>query len=230
MFYPAIIDLHGNRIGRSENATTKIICVGRNYSAHAKELNNPIPSEPLLFIKSTNSLLELELNSSDKQSINIPKNQGECQHELELALLIGQPLTNCDQHQAIAAIEGVGLALDLTLRELQSKLKSKGQPWERAKSFDASCPVSGFIRKADFGELVDIDFSMTKNGQLVQEGNSSEMLFNMAFLICEISQCFSLYPGDIILTGTPEGVASLNSGDRISLQINGSIIANANIR
>ena len=200
MFYPKIIDRSGAIIAQYEWPTSKIICVGRNYAAHAKELNNPIPKQPLLFIKSTNTLVDLN------QSIDIPQDLGECQHELEIAILIGKQLTNASKLDSIAAIEAVGLALDLTLRELQRKLKSNGQPWERAKSFDGACPVTGFIQRAHFDSLSNIQFAMTKNAQLAQIGNSNDMMFNIVELIQEISNCFSLYPGDIILTGTPSGV------------------------
>lgn len=211
-------------MGQYQWPTSKIVCVGRNYAAHAKELNNPIPKEPLLFIKSTNTLVDLD------GQISIPNNQGECQHELEIAILIGQPLKNSDYSESLVAIEGVGLALDLTLRELQSDLKSKGQPWEKAKSFDGACPVSGFISFDESINLSGIQFGLLKNGDYAQQGNSKEMLFDILGLIQQISTHFSLYPGDIILTGTPKGVASLNSGDKICLEFQQQPIARATIQ
>jgi 2-keto-4-pentenoate hydratase/2-oxohepta-3-ene-1,7-dioic acid hydratase in catechol pathway len=223
VFYPKKINQSGAIIGQYDWPTSKIICVGRNYAAHAKELNNPIPETPLLFIKSTNTLIDC----SDQ--IGIPKGQGECQHELEIAILIGKQLTKANRSDSLAAIEGVGLALDLTLRELQSELKSKGQPWEKAKSFDGACPVTGFIPFDQSINLSDIQFGLLKNGDYAQQGNSKEMLFDIIGLIQQISKHFSLYPGDIILTGTPQGVASLNSGDKISLELQQSQITQATI-
>jgi len=209
LFYPKLIESNGQYLGKYSHPTSKIVCVGRNYSAHAKELNNPIPKEPLLFIKSTNCLVDLDA------SILIPKERGDCQHELEISILIGKPLTKATKSEAIDAIDGIGLALDLTLREIQSKLKSKGQPWEKAKSFDGACPVSGFIDVSCFAELSNIVFSMEKNNQIVQNGNSKDMLFDIPQLLQEISNQFTLYPGDIVLTGTPEGVAELNAKDEL---------------
>ncbi len=221
MFYTKIINLLGEVQGQSKWPVSKVVCVGRNYAAHAKELNNPIPKTPLLFIKSTNCLADLD------DEICIPKNLGECQHELEIAVLIGNKLTHSGIQESIQAIKGIGLGLDLTLRELQLELKSKGQPWEKAKSFDGACPVTGFIPIDCFSNLSSIEFSLINNGRIVQHGNSEQMLFDIPRLIQTISENFTLYPGDIILTGTPEGVASLNTGDKISLKIAQQQVAQA---
>ena len=223
MYHAKLIDKSCREIERYRHSTSKVVCVGRNYSAHAKELNNPIPKKPLLFIKSTNTLVDLG------GIISIPSEKGECQHELEIAVLIGEPLTNADQQSCCRAIKGLGLGLDLTLRELQSQLKAKGQPWEKSKSFDGACPVSGFIAIDNFPDLANVDFKLVKNDQCAQIGNSKDMLFDIPSLIADISSNFTLYPGDIILTGTPEGVASLASGDRISLELNRLPIAEATI-
>jgi len=223
MYQPKILNQSGEVVGQYDYSTSKVVCVGRNYAAHAKELNNSIPKTPLLFIKSSNTLVDLA------DQITIPKNQGECHHELEIAILIGKQLTDANEQECVSAIIGVGLALDLTLRELQSQLKSKGQPWEKAKSFDCACPVSGFVSVDNFTELSNIDFKLTKNHHCAQIGHSRDMLFDIPNLIAYITTNFTLYPGDIILTGTPEGVASLNSGDKITLELNGLLIAEATI-
>ena len=125
----------------------KVVCVGRNYLEHIKELNNDIPKQPLLFIKPSTALCDIQ------QPIYIPKGQGSCHNELELAILIGERLTNGNEKSAKQGILGVGLALDLTLRDVQDQLKADGQPWERAKSFDSSCPISNFVPVSD----IDID-------------------------------------------------------------------------
>lgn len=191
----------------------KAVCVGRNYADHAKELNNPVPSEPILFIKPTTGIVPLS------PQFAIPAQQGECHHEAEIALLIGAPLSKADVAEVIDAIVGVGVALDLTLRDLQSTLKEKGHPWERAKAFDGSCPLSPFVPMAEFADLKAVDIALTVNGDVRQQGNSSAMLFPMIELVAHISHWFTLQPGDVVLTGTPAGVAALQSGDELELRL-----------
>jgi len=227
MFYPTIIDSTHISHEAFLFATSKVVCVGRNYAEHANELNNPIPDEPLLFIKSSNTLVDIE------PRIVIPKNQGECHHELEIAVLIGKSLTNASEKEGIASICGIGLALDLTLRDVQQQLKEKKQPWEKAKSFDGACPVTPFIDSHEFVDLsrvlTNLDFQMRKNDQTIQVGNSQDMLFSISTLIMHISRHFSLYPGDIILTGTPAGVGPLHDGDKIQLKLQSQILANCSV-
>jgi len=193
----------------------KIVCVGRNYAEHARELNNPIPKQPLLFIKPSTALAALD------QPLAIPRDRGECHHELELALLIGQPLSEARAEETLAAIAGYGLALDLTLRELQSQLKEKGQPWERAKAFDGACPVSAFVPAAAIGDWKALRLQLQRNGALQQDGQCRDMLFPIEALLADISQSFTLQPGDIVLTGTPAGVGPLNPGDRLRCELDG---------
>jgi len=219
LFFPKLISPSGKIIGQFEHSVSKIVCVGRNYSAHAKELNNPIPNEPLLFIKPTNSLVDVS------PVIGIPTDRGECHHELELAILIGSKLSNCTKQEAIQSVKGIGLALDLTLRDLQTKLKSKGQPWEKAKGFDGACPITGFIDIDYFENLSDIEFSMYRDDKLSQEGNSKDMLFDIPTLVQDIADHFTLFPGDVVLTGTPEGVSPLFVGDKLKMELKGKQIA-----
>lgn len=193
---------------------SKVVCVGRNYAEHAKELNNEIPSAPILFIKPPSSVVDFS------QPLVIPQDQGSVHHELEIAILIGQPLSHASEQQVVEGIAGVGLALDLTLRDVQSKLKEKGHPWERAKSFDGACPLSEFISLAGDVQYSDIALQLIKNEQLQQQGNSAQMLFAVLPLIAEISRNFSLQAGDVILTGTPAGVGPLISGDQLQAQLN----------
>lgn len=196
----------------------KVVCVGRNYAAHAKELNNPIPSQPLFFIKPNSSLVALD------QPLNIPHHLGSVHFELELAVLIGNDLDNPDQIQAFNAISGLGLALDLTLRDLQSQLKQKGHPWERAKAFKGACPVSEFVTLSQLDiqqpeDLVSLEFSLMLNQQIQQRGQTQLMLFSIIELIQSASQAFGLRKGDILLTGTPEGVGELHSGNQLQCQL-----------
>ncbi|MFC0267859.1 fumarylacetoacetate hydrolase family protein [Kushneria aurantia] len=192
----------------------KIVCVGRNYAAHARELGNDVPDAPLLFIKPATSAARLE------EPIRVPRHLGEVHFETELALLIGRPLRRVRPEQALAAIAGIGLALDLTLRDVQAELKAKGHPWERAKAFDGACPLSRFValegREIDYA---DLHFSLSINGERRQSGHSANMIFGVAELLCEMSKSFTLEPGDVVLTGTPEGVGPLPEKARLELEL-----------
>ena len=192
----------------------KVVCVGRNYLDHIQELNNEIPAEPLLFMKPATALCEIS------KPLVIPADRGECHNELEVALLIAQPLRDCSSEQTAAdALYGVGLALDLTLRDVQQKLKDKGQPWERAKAFDGACPVSSFTSLDGSAELDNLDFSLTINDEVRQQGNTKMMMRGALSLLCAISEVFTLQPGDIVLTGTPKGVGPLHPGDSLQLKM-----------
>ena len=193
----------------------KVVCVGRNYVDHIEELNNVIPTEPLLFMKPATALVHLD------DEITIPSGEL-CHNELELALLIQSPLSAGETYfdeQLMAAIWGVGLALDLTLRDMQTRLKQQGHPWERAKAFDGSCPVSGFVPMAHIADVQALNFSLQVNEQQRQHGNSAQMIDNCITLLRAITQCFSLMPGDIVITGTPRGVGPLSAGDLLQAKM-----------
>lgn len=191
----------------------KIVCVGRNYADHAAELNNPIPSEPILFIKPPTALSQIS------PYFSIPDGQGECHIETEIAILIGAEIGRASDYQAQLAIAGIGIGLDLTLREVQSELKAKGLPWEKAKAFDGSCPLSGFVSPAADEDWADIGISLKRNNTLQQDGNSAQMLTAILPLIGHITQHFTLMPGDIVLTGTPAGVGPLSAGDELLMSL-----------
>lgn len=190
----------------------KIVCIGRNYADHAKELNNPIPTEPLLFIKPSTAAVDIT------QPFALPQGKGECHHEAEIALLVGDTISKVSPKDAMQHIVGVGLALDLTLRDLQSKLKEKGHPWEVSKAFDASAPLSGFL-PIESSLPASLTISLRVNGQLRQQGNSGMMLTSFPELVSYISQIFTLEAGDVILTGTPAGVAALHEDDQFELSL-----------
>ncbi|WP_303856614.1 fumarylacetoacetate hydrolase family protein [Salinicola salarius] len=181
----------------------KILCVGRNYAEHAKELNNPVPQSPILFIKPATSAVELE------EPIEQQFAHGEVHFETELALLIGERMSHVSAEEAMKGVIGVGLALDLTLRDVQSKLKEKGHPWERAKAFDGACPISRFVPVEGDVDWSAITFHLDIDGKRQQSGKTSDMLFDMPSLIEEMTRTFTLEPGDVILTGTPSGVGQL---------------------
>ena len=202
----------------------KVVCVGRNYRAHAHELGNEVPSEPLLFIKPGRAMIGLD------EPVFIPQVRGELHHEAEIAVLIGQALTQTTADQVQAAIAGIGLGLDLTLRDLQTRLKKKGHPWERAKAFDGSCPLTRFVPLREFDSLQDITLRFSINGALRQQGSSAQMLFPIVALIVEISTLFTLEPGDVVMTGTPAGVGPLSDGDRFELELVGHLAVESSLR
>lgn len=203
--------------------TGKVVCVGRNYADHAKELNNPIPTEPLIFIKPATSVVTLE------DPFTIPLNRGSVHFETEMSILIGKSVTCADEREAEEAIVGVGLGLDLTLRDLQSRLKEKGQPWEKAKAFDGSCPLSAFAPAHLISDLQNVTIRMSVNGEQRQLGNSNLMLNRVIPLICHISEFFTLEAGDVILTGTPAGVGEINVGDQVEVWLDDLLHFNTSV-
>jgi len=196
-------------------APGKIVCIGRNYAEHARELNNPILSEPMLFMKPVTALVDIT------EPIIIDWDKGVVHHELEIAVLIGKTLSQCNKQQAASAILGIGLALDLTLRDLQNELKQQGLPWEKAKAFDGSCPLSAFEPIDSFAALDNIELQLTVNSAVRQKGSSRQMLTDIVSLIEYISRWFTLNPGDVVLTGTPAGVGPLHPGDELRIDLIG---------
>jgi 2-keto-4-pentenoate hydratase/2-oxohepta-3-ene-1,7-dioic acid hydratase in catechol pathway len=194
-------------------APGKILCVGRNYAEHARELNNPILDEPLLFMKPVSSISDIS------DPIVIDWEKGTVHHELEISILIGDTLTRCTKNQARTAIIGVGVALDLTLRDLQDELKQKGHPWEKAKGFDGSCPLSAFEPIASFDALNNVELQLAVNSDIRQKGSSQHMLTDILSLIEYASRWFTLNPGDVVLTGTPAGVGPLSPGDQLQIDL-----------
>jgi 2-keto-4-pentenoate hydratase/2-oxohepta-3-ene-1,7-dioic acid hydratase in catechol pathway len=199
--------------GLIELPTGKVVCVGRNYAEHARELNNPVPTEPILFIKPAGSLVPLE------EPFDIPAGLGAVHFETELAVLIGESLKNADEQRARRAIAGIGVGLDLTLREVQDQLKQKGHPWEKSKAFDGACPLSVFLSPASVGDLSDVQIRLTVNGEVRQDGNSAQMLTPVLKLLSYISHWFTLQPGDVVLTGTPAGVGPVQPGDQLRVEL-----------
>ena len=195
----------------------KVVCVGRNYAEHAKELNNPVPTEPLLFIKPGSCVVALD------DSFGIPNDErGAVHYEAEIAVLIGKPLSRKpNAEEVLDAISGFAPALDLTLRELQDKLKAKAYPWEVAKSFDGACVLAPFVPGDAVEDLADLGIRLSLNGERRQDGNSRDMLNPILPLIQHICGHFSLQAGDVILTGTPVGVGPLTAGDGLELELVG---------
>ncbi|MFC0561733.1 fumarylacetoacetate hydrolase family protein [Halalkalibacter alkalisediminis] len=187
-----------------------IYCIGRNYAKHATELGNAIPEEPILFSKPTHALVETK-----GQSIGLPWELGEIHHEIEIVLRIDREVKAGDRLSDV--VSQMALGVDLTLRDVQSKLKEKGHPWLRAKGFRNSAIITPFWSFGGEEECEKTDFHLIKNGETVQHGNSKDMMFNFQAIMEECVQCFGLGEGDLIFTGTPEGVGPVTSGDHCRL-------------
>lgn len=200
-----------NRTARS--TIGKVVCVGRNYAAHARELGNEVPTSPLLFMKPASSVVTVR-NPLIRPN---PAIFGETHYEAELCIQLAADLSNATAEQAKLAIGGVTLGLDLTLRDLQTKLKDKGQPWERAKCFDGACVLADWLDPQAFGDFTQVHYQLYINDALKQDGDSALMLFPVYELLAEISHAFSLQAGDVIMTGTPSGVGILQADDELRL-------------
>lgn len=184
----------------------KIICIGRNYADHAKELGNEIPENPVIFMKPDTAVLK---KGSD---FYIPEFSNDVHYELEVVLKISKGGKYIQEENADKYFEEIGLGIDFTARDLQSKLKEKGLPWELAKGFDGSAVISEFYKKEDF-DLKNLNFTLLKNKEEVQNGNTSLMMFSPEKIIAFVSQYFTLRVGDLIFTGTPKGVGKVSEND-----------------
>lgn len=187
----------------------KIICIGRNYAKHIEELANEKPVDPVIFMKSDTSIL------LKKQPFFIPDFSNEIHHEVEILVKINKLGKYIDQKFAHKYYNEISVGIDFTARDLQSKLKEKGLPWEKAKAFDGSAVVGKWISKDQFDDLNDLNFRLEKNNEIVQQGNTKQMLWKIDELIAYVSQYFTLKIGDIIFTGTPAGVSKVNAEDRL---------------
>lgn len=192
----------------------KIICIGRNYVQHIEELNNERPEEPVIFIKPDTALLGREL------PFVIPAFSNDINYELEVVVKICKVGKFIEPKFASKYYEQISVGIDFTARDLQSKLKQKGLPWEKSKGFDGSAVVGEFVDKAELGSIDELDFLLTKNGQVVQHGNTREMIWKIDELIAEVSKYFTLKTGDLIFTGTPAGVGTVKNGDVLKGELN----------
>jgi acylpyruvate hydrolase len=188
----------------------KIVCIGRNYVAHARELNNEVPSEPVFFMKPDTSLLQ------NNKPFDIPGWSKDVHHEIELVIRICRSGKDIQSESAGLHFQEIGLGIDFTARDVQDLLKSKGLPWEKAKAFDKAAVLgSGFMRKELFPEPGNIRFRLDVNGKTVQEGHSGWMIFNFDAIISHLSKYVTLKKGDLIYTGTPAGVGPVKPGDHL---------------
>jgi acylpyruvate hydrolase len=187
----------------------KIIAIGRNYAAHAKELNNPVPEKPVIFLKPDTALLK------DNKAFYIPDFSSDIHYELEVVLKICKEGKHISEKFASKYYEEIGLGIDFTARDIQAEHKSKGLPWELAKAFDHSAAISNFIPKTELPDVYSSRFKLEINGETRQDGNTRNMLFSFEQIIAFVSKYITLKKGDLIFTGTPEGVGQIKTGDKL---------------
>lgn len=193
----------------------KIIAIGRNYAEHAKELNNPVPTTPVIFLKPDTALLK------DNKPFYHPDFSTDVHYELEVVLKVCKEGKHIAEKFASNYYDEIGLGIDFTARDIQSKHKEKGLPWELAKAFDSSAPVSIFLPKTDFEDLYNLNFELKVNGEQRQNGYTKDLLFSFEKIISFVSQYITLKKGDLIFTGTPEGVGKVNKGDKLEAWLEG---------
>ncbi|MEJ2883137.1 fumarylacetoacetate hydrolase family protein [Pedobacter sp. GR22-6] len=202
----------------------KIIAIGRNYAAHAKELNNPVPGNPVIFLKPDTAVLK------DNKPFYIPDFSSDIHYELEVVLKICKEGKHIAEKFAPKYYEEIGLGIDFTARDIQSLHKEKGLPWELAKAFDNSAAISNFIPKSEIADLQDLEFELKINQERRQLGNTSHMLFSFDYIISFVSRYITLKKGDLIFTGTPEGVGKVKQGDKLEAFMQGKPFLNFDIK
>ena len=202
----------------------KIICIGRNYKNHVNELNNIVPTEPVIFLKPDTSII------LKKQPFFIPDFSNDIHYEVEVIVKINRVGKYISKEFAHKYYDQIGLGIDFTARDVQKNQKKFGLPWEKAKAFDGSALIGKWIDKSSFDDINDINFSLMKNNQLVQQGNTSQMLWDIDSIIAYVSSFFTLKIGDIIFTGTPAGVGAVKENDNLKGFINGDEFFELKIR
>lgn len=202
----------------------KIIGIGRNYGEHAKELKNPVPVEPIVFMKPDTALVK------GNKPFFYPDFSADVHHELEIVIKICRVGKNIPESFANRYYEELTVGIDFTARDIQQKSKEKGLPWETAKSFDSSAPVGIFVSKADYPDVHSLNFGLLINEKQVQSGNTSGMIFSFEYLIAYVSRFFTLQMGDLIFTGTPAGVGPVHPGDHMVADIEGRVLLDFEVK
>lgn len=192
----------------------KVLCIGRNYARHAAEMNNPVPTTPMVFLKPATAL------TGPGTDIELPAGIGEVHHEVELVAVVGTRLRSASVSQCRRAVAGYAVGLDMTARDVQAKAKKAGHPWSVAKGYDTFAPIGEFVSPDGF-DPGNAEISLTINGVEVQSGNTDDMVFDVATLLAYCSTIFTLEPGDLLYTGTPEGVGPVQAGDRLRAEVKG---------
>ncbi|GGA44739.1 fumarylacetoacetate hydrolase family protein [Paenibacillus physcomitrellae] len=194
-----------------------VYCVGRNYKLHAEELGNEVPTEPMIFLKPSHAVVK-----ADGRELPFPADQGEIHYETELVIRIGRPYEKGMAVQDLVDVAALGI--DFTLRDVQSILKKKGQPWTAAKGFLHSAPITSYFAFPDKEELESKDFTLLLNGKEAQRGNVKNMIFSLQVIVDYIAEHYGLGEGDLIFTGTPEGVGPVAKGDKLELAWDGQVL------
>jgi 5-carboxymethyl-2-hydroxymuconate isomerase len=194
-----------------------LFCIGRNYVEHAQELNNEVPSQPLVFLKPTSTII------FDSESIQIPPQSKNVHHEVELAVAIDKGGKNIPKEKALQHVGGYGIGIDVTARDIQQKAKEKGHPWTVAKGFDTFAPLSTFIKKDQVEDPQNLNLQISVNGEIRQSDSTKLMIHTVTDLIHYLSTIFTLQPGDVILTGTPKGVSAITQGDKIEASLDNGL-------
>ncbi len=202
----------------------KIIAIGRNYAAHAKELNNEVPTKPVIFLKPDTALLK------DNKPFYIPDFSNDIHFELEVVLKVCKEGKHIAEKFAANYYDEIGLGIDFTARDIQNHHKEKGLPWELAKAFDNSAAISSFLPKSDFVDLYNLGFELKVNDTTRQNGHTSNLLFSFEKIIAFVSQYITLKKGDLIFTGTPEGVGQVKQGDHLAAWLEGKQLLNFNVK
>ena len=195
-----------------------IFCIGRNYAEHARELNNPVPTSPVIFTKPLNTVI------GDGESIILPSFSQDVHHEVEVVVAIGKKGKNISEANALNYISGYGIGIDVTARDVQQRLKEKSHPWEIAKGADTFAPLSRFLPVERISNPFDLELKLEVNNTLVQAGSTRDLIFSIPNLISRLSAIFTLEPGDLIFTGTPEGVGPLTTGDELVATLGDNLV------
>ena len=196
----------------------KIICIGRNYLKHAREMDSAVPTEPIFFLKPESAIIK------KNKPFFIPDFSEEIHHEVELVLHICRLGKSITPEFAHRYYDKVGIGIDFTARDIQRKCKENGLPWEKAKAFDGAAPLGKFVEKENLGDVDNIDFKLEINENTVQHGNTKDLIFPFDELIAYVSRFFTLKTGDLIFTGTPEGVGAVNRNDELKAYINNELL------
>ncbi len=206
------VELDGQHV-----AVQNIFCIGRNYDEHIKELNNATPTEPLVFLKPSSSIL------NEGSSIILPAYSHNVHYECEVVVLIKEDMNHVDEKDVFDYVAGYGIGLDLTARDVQDSAKSKGLPWLKSKGFRGAACVSNFVARDVVGDVTHLGFSLSINGEVRQSGTTEHMIYPIAHLISYLSKVYGLRKGDLIYTGTPAGVGELKAGDDLALDLHGQV-------
>ena len=196
-----------------------IYCIGRNYAEHAREMKSQVPDQPMVFLKPLGCIVY------NGESIVIPSQSREVHHEVELVVALGKGGKNIQDDQALSHVAGYGIGIDVTARDIQQRAKEKSHPWTVAKGFDTFAPISSFVSSKQIANPQNMELELRVNNQLRQHGNTKDMIFPVAKLIAYLSTIFTLAPGDLIFTGTPDGVSAIISGDTVTASLNGSLLS-----